>query len=469
MLFKRNIGGLLALVIPSLAALAFHAYLGSLSRFLADDYCEAYIAQHFGLFRSIWYWYLAWDGAFTGSMIDWLLAIIKSGGIAFVTPVVEIFWVFVTAGAIYLYLPQELTSLIKVLTSIAFGALTVFFTLLISPNVPQSLYWWTGMRSYTLPVVFFTFYIYLFQWVMIKWKKGSIFPWSLLSFSFIFLTGGLSETFTPVLVVFFVGWIAYRLLTKKPTWPDRSFSFILGGMLGALTSLIVVVASPGNANRQALYQAPPGIFEILNISITAFLTYLSNILMTPEKLAGFLGIFLASLWFGSFMEPKHKTGSWFPFAVLLAGTAFAIGCFVPAAWGLSDVPPDRVLSIPSFILVATLLISGFITGNTLSNSITTHKLDDIQTGLLVITLGCIVFSATVNVRNLYFNRRAYTAFARKWDMVNEQIIQVKSIGKEVVHIPIMENWAALEKPNNNPKFWMNVCYSKYYDIKILSP
>ena len=460
---------MLAIAIFSLAALSFHAYIGSLSRFLADDYCVAYYAQHFGFLRSIWYWYITWSGTFSTSIFDWFLLIIKPGGIPFVTPVVLIIWMIVTIITVYLFLPKELSPSIKFLTSIGFGTLTVYSTLLVSPDVPQSLYWWTGMRSYILPLVIFTFYWVFYQWLKIKGKTRSLWLWSILSFGFLFIIGGFSETFTPVLFVFFMGVTTLGLLNKKPGSPDRSIFFILGGLLGVLTSLIVVVAAPGNVNRQAFYQPPPGILGIFAISISAFLMFISNILIAPERFAGILGVFLASLWFGSIVDHTSKTKPWIPPAILLTGIALAFGCFLPAAWGLSEAPPDRTLSIPGFILVVTFLIAGFTAGNQLSFYMPQRQLNTTQTGLLVITIACMGFSAWVNIHNLYSTRQAYLDYAQKWDRVNRQIIQKKMAGYDVVHIPAMDSWTTLDKPNDNPRFWLNICYSKYYGVQILSP
>jgi len=469
MIKKRDFGALLAIAIFSLAALSFHAYIGSLSRFLADDYCVAYYARHFGFLRSIWYWYISWSGTFSTSIFDWFLLIIKPGGIPFVTPAVLIIWTIVTTITVYLFLPHEFSSRIKLLTSITFGTLTVYATLLISPDVPQSLYWWTGMRSYILPLVIFTFYWIFFQWQKIKGKNWNLLLWSLLSFSILFIIGGFSETFTPVLAVFFIGATTLGFLNKKPASPERSFFLILGGLLGVVTSLIVVVAAPGNANRQAFYQPPPGIFGIFTISISAFLMFISNILIAPERFAGILGVFLASLWFGSIVNHTYKTRPWIPPAILLAGIALTFGCFLPAAWGLSEAPPDRTLCIPAFILVVTFLIAGFTAGNQLSFYMAQHQLNIAQTGLLVIIMACIGFSAWVNIHNLYSTRQAYLDYAQKWDRVNRQIIQTKLAGYDMVHIPSMDSWTTLDKPNDNPRFWLNICYSKYYDVQILSP
>jgi hypothetical protein len=222
-------------------------------------------------------------------------------------------------------------------------------------------------------------------------------------------------------------------------------------------------------NRQAFYQPPPDIFGILNISISAFYIFISKIFITPYKIAGILGIFLVSFGLGLKIDHKDTYKPWISPAILLAGSVFAYGCFLPAAWGLSDAPPDRNLSIPCFILVVTLLTTGFTAGGTLSLFRTSHWFNFASTGVLAIAAACIIFSAWVNIQDLFSTRRAYVDYAQKWDRVNELVVQAKLGGADVVHIPAMDSWTSLDKPNDNPKFWLNICYSKYYGVQILSP
>ena len=466
---KTDVGALIAISIAALGGLLFYSYLGSMSRFLADDYCVAYFAERFGLLRSIWYWYITWSGTFSNSIFDWLLVYIKSGGIRFVTPVVLVVWVLITLISIWFFLPEESSPLIKYSISLAFGTLIVFATLLISPDVPQSLYWWTGMRAYILPIVIVTFYSIIFQWTRIRKDNKGIFFWSILSFVVALIIGGFSESFTPVLTVFFMGVVVLGLLTKKLGPPRSSFYFILGGMLGSLTSLIILITAPGNANRQAFYKAPPGIFSLLHISISAFSVFLTKILNSPDKISGIIAMFLISIWLGSKIGLNNKISFWMAPVILISGIALSYGCFLPAAWGLSDSPPDRNLSIPSFILVLTFIIAGFSVGYLLSPNVSKRKYKDAQTGLLALTLICVAFSTWNIMSNLYSERQPFIDYAQKWDKVNQQVIQSKLAGYEIVHIPAMDSWTTLDKPNDNPKFWLNICYSKYYGVQILSP
>jgi hypothetical protein len=53
--------------------------------------------------------------------------------------------------------------------------------------------------------------------------------------------------------------------------------------------------------------------------------------------------------------------------------------------------------------------------------------------------------------------------------MDAQITRAKAAGEQQVIIPIMTNWAGLDNPNDNPKFWLNYCYSKYYGINVLTP
>ena len=42
------------------------------------------------------------------------------------------------------------------------------------------------------------------------------------------------------------------------------------------------------------------------------------------------------------------------------------------------------------------------------------------------------------------------------------------MGADQILIEPMDNWAGLNEPNDNPKFWVNVCYRQYYGIEVLA-
>ena len=456
-----------ALFIPSSIVLSLHAYLGSFSRFIADDFCSYYYAKELGVFGSALYWYRTWHGGYSVSFMDSLLVLIGPRGIPFVTPIVILIWIVVTTVAVHLLLRKG-WRLFDILKSVSLGTAVVYLILLISPKVSQSLYWWGGMRAYVMPIIIFTFYIALFQWFRNKSAKaGAIIIWSGVSFVIVFAIGGFSETFTPVQLIIFLFIISYGLLTLNFRSKDKEFFFLLAGFFGALVSLLAMVNAPGNAVRQALYPEPANLITVFEIALTGFLTFLHDVFSTPERMLGILGIVLGTAWIGILARNEKAHTFWLIIICLFVGLGLTFLCFLPAAYGLSAKPYDRTLIIPAYILVVSLLLTSFLLGKLVSNKIEVRSF--VHLGFFLATAILITVSAALKSEELYASRHVYSDYANKWDHVDMQIIQAKHSGEEVVLIPNMINWAGLDRPTDNPKFWLTACYTHYYGIQVLGP
>ena len=460
----------LSIFLPSGVVLGIHAYLGSFNRFVADDFCSAYFAERLGLLRSVWFWYTAWFGRYSAGAADAILPIFGERGIAFTVICILLIWLAVVIAALAGLWPKEGQRENKYLAAVSLGTAAVYVTLLVSPNVPQSLYWWGGMRAYIPPLIFVTFYAALFQQYVAKKRSGKeLLLWQGISFMITFIGGGFSETFTPVQVVFFVFMIALGLTVRKFDFRSPTFKFLAIGLLGAIAALIVMVAAPGNANRQAFFPKSSGLSSILSISLTGYLAFLKDMFSTPDKIAGLLGISAASILWGLQARPEHAPKSWAAPAIILAGLGFAFGCFPSAAYGMSDVPPARALIIPAYFLVISLVSAGFIWGRWLKVHVKPGYEFSFNLGLGIGMMALMLCSAWWSGQALYSSRQQYLDYAVLWDRMNVQVLQAKAAGKSSVMIPRMVNWAGLDSPNDNPKFWLNYCYSKYYDINVLAP
>jgi hypothetical protein len=451
------------LLVPSSLVLLLHAYLGSFNRFIADDFCSYYYAKELGVFGSALYWYRTWHGGYSVSFMDSLLVLIGPYGMPYVVPVVLLLWLVVTVWAVRLLLAKDWRGT-GVWKPTSLGITLVFSILLISPNIPQSLYWWGGMRAYVIPIIVFTFYIALYLWFRTKTlHKREMFFWSGVSFTIIFASGGFSETFTPVQLVFFVFFIGYGLLTLSFRPKDQEFFFLLAGYFGALASLIAMVSAPGNAARQALYPESVGVFKMFDIAFAV----LQEIFITPEKLLGILGVTLGVTWVG--MQAKNddtdKLGK--ILICLIAGLTFTFLCFIPAAYGLGLTPYARTLIIPAFMLVVSLLMTSYLFGNAISSKINSWRF--IHYVFFLITTILLASSVVIKSHELYTSRHVYSDYAKKWDQVDTKIKYAKLVGQETVHVPSMLNWAGLDRPTDNPKFWLTACYSQYYGIQVLGP
>jgi len=447
------------LLLPTGITLFLYGYLGSFTRLLADDFCSAYYAGRLGLLRSIWYWYINWSGRYSAYAADWLVEKIGVYSLSVIPPLSLLLWLILTVIAVYKALPGGKSLVIAVTLS----AIFLFVVLALSPSIPQSLYWWNGMRAYSLPLMMLTLYAVLFQVGVERLKSAKqVMAGILASFLLAFAIGGFSET----CAAFQVALLGYFLIVE---WFVRGrdsapFRFLLAGWIGSIVALAIVVLAPGNTVRQDYYSPHPGLGALLQISLTAYGVFLLDILRTPEKMTGVIGALLAAVWFGTQRRDKPTGNDRFLPLVFTGAFLVSFATFLPSAYAVSDAPAPRSVIIPVFVLIACLLCAGFIAGEWLSEG--SRLLVNI---LLLLAIAFITYSAWIGSQALYTSRREYIEFAQKWDETDTLILKAKAANLETVQIPAMDNWAGLERPTPKETYWPNVCYSLYYDIQVLGP
>jgi nicotinamide riboside transporter PnuC len=455
-------------VIAYLSTLVLHGTLGAYSRFIADDYCSAGIAQRFGILRAVWYWYLNWTGRYSASALDAVFGLLGPRVTPFVPAGVLTIWLGVlTVIAIRLSAPEARQSLAG---SFNLALCLLWLTLVLSPSVPQSIYWGQGMRSIVPPLILSAVYAAVLKLFSLNARRGSKYAlWLVGDFLLALFMGGFNETFTALLVSCLILALAMAWFGAPATANRRTAHFLAAGALGAVVALLLVVIAPGNAFRQAFYPPPPNPLRILSISTSSFLFFLGQSIGTPERWTAMLGAVGVAAFVG-FESPAAKLKSWLAPLVLTLGLAMCFLSFVPAAYGLSDAPPERTTMIPAHLLGATIVLSSFIFARHLAaqaGGATGRK--RLAVGILTLASLVSVASVVLSDSRLVSSRESYAAYATHWDQVNAQILQAVAMGKDQVLIKPVDNWAGLNEPNDNPKFWVNVCYRQYYGIQVLAP
>jgi hypothetical protein len=231
-----------------------------------------------------------------------------------------------------------------------------------------------------------------------------------------------------------------------------------------------MVLAPGNSIRQAYFPSSPDLFTILKIALGGYFAFLWSIFSSPYILSGFLGAGLGAIWLGNRMKRNadvHAPPGWWVPAFLLAGLVLAFGCFPPAAYGTSEPPPARTLITPAFLLTICYLAASFLFGEWAGSR--NNQLSAFSSVLPLVACSLIIFSSYGAFQKLNSMRESHISFARQWDQVDTKIKEAKSSGLQEVFIPSMKNWAGVAYPTDNPKYWPNICYSKFYDINITAP
>ncbi len=467
MLRRWRLFGPLILTLAFLTTLALHAYLGTYSRYIADDFCSAAMARRFGLLRAVWYWYLNWTGRYSASALDAVFGLLGPSVTPFMPGLVLLVWLGVQTWSTRVLSGHE--TKLSLLTCLGLGVSVLFVTLSLSPNVPQSLYWGQGMRSIVPPLilgVLFADLLMLFR--RGRWPVGRYALWLALAFLMAFLMGGLNETYT-ALELSLMGFVLLLVLVLGSAASDRAtLVFVGAGLLGAALSFLVVVSAPGNVYRQAYYPPPPDVTGILRIAWAGFLQFLQASFTRTDRLLAALGALILSTFFGMQVQ-ELRPRLWIAPLALASALVFTFVCFLPAAYGLSDVPPDRTLMMPAYLIAIALVLSGFTIGSQLRiHAAAAPSSAGLEAGMLALAALACLTTVFLADRQLLESRHAYADYASNWQRMNAAIVDARSHGQTQVVVTAIPNWADLNEPNDNPKFWVNVCYREYYGIEVLA-
>lgn len=453
----KNLSWILPLLFSG-TALFLHGYLGTFSRYLADDFCSAAYAHRLGIFRAAWFWYLNWSGRFSASILDAIAGSLPPGMIRFVVAVAILFWLILLTTFLMYVVPLRN----QILPCLTLASVSLFTLFLVTPDVRQSLYWGQGMRSVVPPLALGTLQVMAGKYMQSgTWSILQRIFWGVFSFFVALIAGGFSETYSAFQVAALFCVLLLLLVMQKFKF-SASVLFTSTALVGAICALIFILLAPGNAERQAFYPAPPGVVEILAISLRSYLAYLLHLFDSVDKIFAILGLFSLAAVIGGQMPRRFEAR--LVVAILLVMLASTFICFPPAAYGMSDAPPPRTQILPTYLFLASLITAGIVGGNVLlqQGKSTAFKI------LPALAAIAILFSASTNAIHLYQSRREFIQYAKAWDQTEAQIFASKQNGSAVVLIPIIPNWAHLDTPNDNPKFWVNICLSKYYDIQILA-
>jgi hypothetical protein len=290
----------------------------------------------------------------------------------------------------------------------------------------------------------------------------------LFSFLLALFSGGYNETFTTVQFLFFAGLTSLYLFNTRLRCDKNLLPLLSAAALGSAFALTIMAVSPGAARRMTFFPPHADFLSMLEITTAGYLTYLSEIFNSPEKVTALLGVAFVAVWIGTQSTEKTSNGWWIPLAIIVA-IALSFAALVPSAYGLSTMPAPRTFIVPTYVIVLGFGYIGLMLGKWLSTSTNFLTRWYTKPGLLLCAVVLISVSSWANAKALYENRGTYSSFAEQWEQVDAMIKQAKLDGAESITIPAMDGWANLDRPNANPKFWATACYSTYYEIQVLGP
>jgi len=438
------------------------AYLGHFSRFMADDYCSAMIAQSQGIIGGTIHWYLHWTGRFSANLFDSFMGYLGPGITPYSAPVAITLWLLVVIFFIKQFKPLAVAA--------PAGAVILLSTLAAAPTIEQSVFWGQGMRSVIPPLVLVTGYAGLFLYRLGKKLPQKTFPWLLVSACTAFISAGFSET-CAVVQFSLLALAAVVVLYKANV--DKDLLLPIGFcLLGTLSGLVLTIAAPGNKVRQAFFPPPPGIDLIIKITGSSIKTFFEKYVLSGGNLPILAGLLLFFSVLGTGVLQYDKKSStpdpddiktWF-FLLPLATAALLFASFAPAAYGMSSAPPERTMIVPTFILVCALATWGHSGGQLLGKFLSGNSMVSI---VLVSTLFFSIGYLPQLCLDITERIPVYREYATYWDTVDASLRHAKAAGLPHYSVPVIRNWAQVGNITPDSKDWINEAVSNYYGLVVV--
>jgi hypothetical protein len=455
-----------------------YGYLGTFTRYVADDFCAGRNLAIRGFWGSQIWTYRNHSGRFFSYFARIGVSLVgRDHETGFIPAILLVCWLAATTWALF-----QLTTLLKwrlrFLPSLLLAELIVFAMIRTAPDPGQSFYWQAGSLTYTAPIILITAFLGLVPRFLAAQTNGMNATPSIIFAGVVALcAAGCSETNA----LFQCAGLAMAAVFSKwgPVPRARQILPILySGFAGSVLGSIVVAAAPGNAVREAGVRtytpALPKIALLLE-TVAASVGYIVDFLHSRPLAA--LALFAVS-WAvirSEQLQTETQAVSRSTIYVITGGWAFAFllifSAILPGMYAFSSLPPDRALFVDHWILLLTLMLSGLAFGS-LSRRwhVASSLLDLVAAGC---ALALILPWAARSARNNFAAIHDLRKYAAEWDYEDAQLRRMKSNGELQVSLP----WNASAASNGNidqigwisddPTYFINTCTADYYGLKSL--
>ena len=458
-----------------LSALALHAYLGTFTRYMADDYCSAAALKNEGFWGAQSYWWQNWSGRYSFSFLISLVELLGLKIVPILPGVAITLWLL---SMVWGCLP--LLKKLKVSHAIA-GALflssvALWLTYRSVDDYPQIAYWQTGILTYPVSIVLF--FLGMGFAIRRSSKPVRMKWWELLLwFLFAFAAGGFSETGVVVQIALLTFLLILILRTKNE---QRSIliPILTVALIGSVLSLVVIALSPGNAVRSAGFQNIPPVIQSLSGSLIGTFAFLPD--LVGRHTAVFIFGLLAGAYYAYFFIPEQLQTRKSTIVIYFGGSLLfvlaGIGASVAPAFILrGGLPPQRVL-LSAYFLAACLAIFWGILSALFLRSILPQTSFALQQwtslGLLVFMMIWGVLPFAISQLELVPPLQNYSSL---WDKRHQTIFAAPLIGESVIVTTDLTKVKALSELGprlwlvgdfeTSPDNWINHCAAQYYGVK----
>ena len=454
--------------ITTLASLGFFAYLGTFTRYLADDYCEMMRVTSGNIIRSLIQRYMTASDRFSNLLFVGVSEFVAPRNVQIVPVAMIVLW---TAALIWLVWEIRKSMRLEwpLLVDVLLGSLLAFFPIFEAPNRFQTIYWRSGMATHFAPLVYLTAFSALLLMLVRRNEGRTPAVWvGPLCLGVAFFGGGFSEPPDAML-------IAGSLLALAAVWflekgPRRrpALQLLAWTLAGGTLALIVMALSPGNELRLG---TPPPSFPVL-VQRTALypLQFIHDSLATlpiPTVLSIGIAALLFYTLFGCAPALSSSQDRRVVIAMVLTPVvmyAMIAASFAPSVYGQA-YPVERARFAGRLMMTSATLLEGACLGILLGQwpAVRSRALlvNVASVALALIAIYPLRAAGGVLGTELPYARR----WSAAWDARLTVIYAEKAAGKEAIVVPQLPGFEHVKELDPRPKMWVNRCAAGFYGVR----
>jgi hypothetical protein len=426
-----------------------YAFIGSFARYTADDYCWAGVLRANGFLRAQTLWYTGYSPRYAFTLLV-NLAELAGPAIVPALPALAIAVWLATLTWMFAQFKIRLGRVSTTTSALLLAAAVVLGSLQTAADLPQSLYWQTGMLTYLLPLVLGTF---LIGWIRRAIDRHRLELWALgISGLVTFVAGGLSETYLIPQNVALTLALLVCVLVARGTVREVASRHLVAALAGGVLSLLAIVVAPATTYRVG---GSPADLWLASSAAIATGAYQVLRLARYFPLTGLLCLGLPAVLGTGHARIERR---WF----LLVSTCVAITlpfCYFPSFYAQNGNPPARSLIIPGAILIGYLTFAGYSFKELL------QRIPEPTRVVLAVALAVVQVGVAASLPEQAVAARQAAA---RWDMTDQQIRASRDAGQADVTVPpqppyLGENFVTSDREN-----WFNVCVARYYGVRSIA-
>ncbi|MBI5945055.1 MAG: hypothetical protein HY864_11850 [Chloroflexi bacterium] len=453
-------------------------YLGFFSRYGADDYCfSGTLFKSDNILQATTTWYSNTSNRYTTMLLVGASEWFGRSAISFLPALAILSWLASLTWTLS-HFSRKLKFPFPAVSGFALAAVIVFFSILEAPSRYQSLYWRSGMVTYFVPLIFFS---YLIGFVLTEtWREqkrpplGQFLVPAWVGFGF-FFAGGLSETTLAIQG----GALGLSILAVWFFSPadgrKKSLPMLITALIASIIALVIIFIAPANAIRIDAFGPSPALLGVFSYSLIYawdFMRETFKSLPTPTMMSLIAAVSLGvGLWKEESPLTNRKTFTLALIAIPLITYLLIFFSMLPSMYGQHTYPGARSLMASRSLMVSGLMGLGLTIGFGLRMGI--NKLTAGQKLSRLAPLLSFFLLLASSLYPLYTANKTmnelmpwYRSHAEIWDQRDAQIRQSVAAGEtDLVVIQIDDMDGVMEYKENN---WVNLCAAEFYGLNSLS-